>query len=182
MKKYINQYNISVISYKKEFNMKVSQLRFNDMKALMGSISTLTTKETVDEIMLDFDSSSKNKLEKLLKAGVVTRDVQDLYIDELSVKKQENELLMKGQSSWVKTDNGYALTTQTYSPSRFSAIFQTVTTSISDHQTYNAVEITFGNFSFDFSNSRTEESGDYIIYKNVGMTIYPSNNTIKILE
>ena len=162
--------------------MEVSQLKFNDMKALMGSISTLTTKETVNEITIDFDSSSKKKIAQLLKTGVVTRDVQDLCIDELSVKKPENELLMKGQSPWVKTDNGYALTTQTYSPSRFSAIFQTVTTSISDHQTYHAVEIKFGNFSFDFSNARTEESDDYIFYKNVGMTIYPSNNTIKVLE
>ncbi|MBQ6718696.1 MAG: hypothetical protein IJN22_07375 [Clostridia bacterium] len=162
--------------------MEVSQLRFNDMHALRGSISTLTTNETINEIMIEFDLSSKKKIEKLLKTGVVTRDVQDLYIDELSVKKPEDELLMKGQSPWVKTDNGYALTTQTYSPSHFSAIFQTVTTSISDHHTYHAVEITLGNFSFDFSNARTEESDDYIFYKNVGMTIYPSNNTIKILE
>lgn len=162
--------------------MEVSQLKFNDMKALMGSISTLTTKETIDEITIDFDSSSKKKIAQLLKTGVVTRDVQDLYIDELSVKKPENELLTKGQSPWVKTDNGYALTTQTYSPSRFSAIFQTLTTSISDHQTYYAVEITFGNFSFDFSRSQKEEYDEYIFYKNVGMTIYPSNNTIKVLE
>lgn len=162
--------------------MEVSQLKFNDMKALMGSISTLTTKETIDEITIDFDSSSKKKIAQLLKTGVVTRDVQDLYIDELSVKKTENELLTKGQSPWVKTDNGYALTTQTYSPSRFSAIFQTLTTSISDHQTYYAVEITFGNFSFDFSRSQKEEYDEYVFYKNVGMTIYPSNNTIKVLE
>lgn len=162
--------------------MEVSQLKFNDMKALMGSISTLTTKETIDEITIDFDFSSKKKIEQLLKTGVVTRDVQDLYIDELSVKKPENELLTKGQSPWVKTDNGYALTTQTYSPSRFSAIFQTLTTSISDHQTYYAVEITFGNFSFDFSRSQKEEYDEYVFYKNVGMTIYPSNNTIKVLE
>lgn len=162
--------------------MEISQLKFNDMKALMGSISTLTTKETVDEIMLNFDSTSKKKIEQLLKTGVVTRDVQDLYIDELSVKKPENELLMKGQSPWVKTDKGYALTTQSFSPPRFCATFQTVTTLAFDSQTYIAIEIIFGNFSFDFSNARTEESGDYIIYKNVGMTIYPSNNTIKILE
>lgn len=162
--------------------MEVSQLKFNDMKALMGSISTLTTKETIDEITIDFDSSSKKKIAQLLKTGVVTRDVQDLYIDELSVKKPENELLTKGQSPWVKTDNGYALTSQTYSPSRFSAIFQTLTTSISDHQTYYAVEITFGNFSFDFSRSQKEEYDEYVFYKNVGMTIYPSNNTIKVLE
>ena len=157
-------------------------MKFNDMKALMGSISTLTTKETIDEITIDFDSSSKKKIAQLLKTGVVTRDVQDLYIDELSVKKPGNELLTKGQSPWVKTDNGYALTTQTYSPSRFSAIFQTLTTSISDHQTYYAVEITFGNFSFDFSRSQKEEYDEYVFYKNVGMTIYPSNNTIKVLE
>ncbi len=162
--------------------MEVSQLKFNDMKALMGSISTLTTKETIDEITIDFDSSSKKKIAQLLKTGVVTRDVQDLYIDELSVKKPGNELLTKGQSPWVKTDNGYALTTQTYSPSRFSAIFQTLTTSISDHQTYYAVEITFGNFSFDFSRSQKEEYDEFVFYKNVGMTIYPSNNTIKVLE
>ena len=162
--------------------MEVSQLKFNDMKALMGSISTLTTKETIDEITIDFDSSSKKKIAQLLKTGVVTRDVQDLYIDELSVKKPENELLTKGQSPWVKTDNGYALTTQTYSPSRFSAIFRTLTTSISDHQTYYAIEITFGNFSFDFSRSQKEEYDEYVFYKNVGMTIYPSNNTIKALE
>ena len=162
--------------------MEVSQLKFNDMKALMGSISTLTTKETIDEITIDFDSSSKKKIAQLLKTGVVTLDVQDLYIDELSVKKPGNELLTKGQSPWVKTDNGYALTTQTYSPSRFSAIFQTLTTSISDHQTYYAVEITFGNFSFDFSRSQKEEYDEYVFYKNVGMTIYPSNNTIKVLE
>lgn len=162
--------------------MEVSQLKFNDMKALMGSISTLTTKETIDEITIDFDSSSKKKIAQLLKTGVVTRDVQDLYIDELSVKKPGNELLTKGQSPRVKTDNGYALTTQTYSPSRFSAIFQTLTTSISDHQTYYAVEITFGNFSFDFSRSQKEEYDEYVFYKNVGMTIYPSNNTIKVLE
>lgn len=73
--------------------MEVSQLKFNDMKALMGSISTLTTKETIDEITIDF--SSKKKIEQLLKIGTVTRNLQDLYIDELIVKKSENELLTK---------------------------------------------------------------------------------------
>ena len=67
--------------------MEVSQLKFNDMKALMGSISTLTTKETIDEITIDFDFSSKKKIEQLLKTGTVTRNLQDLYIDELIVKK-----------------------------------------------------------------------------------------------
>lgn len=73
--------------------MEVSQLKFNDMKALMGSISTLTTKETIDEITIDF--SSKKKIEQLLKIGTVTRNLQDLYIDELIVIKSENELLTK---------------------------------------------------------------------------------------
>lgn len=61
--------------------MEVSQLKFNDMKALMGSISTLTTKETIDEITIDFDFSSKNKIEQLLKTGTVTRNLQDLYLE-----------------------------------------------------------------------------------------------------
>lgn len=55
--------------------MEVSQLKFNDMKALMGSISTLTTKETIDEITIDFDFSSKKKIEQLLKTGTVTRNL-----------------------------------------------------------------------------------------------------------
>lgn len=162
--------------------MEISQLKFNDMKDLAGSISILTTKETIDEITIDFDLSSKKKIEQLLKTGTVTRNLQDLYIDELIVKKSENELLTKGQSPWVKTDKGYALTAQSFSPPRFCATFQTVTTLTFEPQTYIAIEITLGNFSFDFSNARIEESADYIFYKNVGMTIYPSNNTIKVLE
>ena len=162
--------------------MEVSQLRFNDMHALRGSISTLTTRETIDEITIDFDLSSKKKIEQLLKTGTVTRNLQDLYIDELIVEKSQNELLTKGQSPWVKTDKGYALTTQSYSPPRFCATFQTVTTLTFEPQTYIAIEITLGNFSFDFSNAKTEESDDYIFYKNVGMTVYPRNTTIKILE
>lgn len=41
--------------------MEVSQLKFNDMKALMGSISTLTTKETIDEITIDLRTISLGK-------------------------------------------------------------------------------------------------------------------------
>ena len=154
----------------------------------------LTQEQLAEQLNVSRQSISKwesgqvipevEKIVELSKVFDVTVDylLKPSEIDELSVKKPGNELLTKGQSPWVKTDNGYALTTQTYSPSRFSAIFQTLTTSISDHQTYYAVEITFGNFSFDFSRSQKEEYDEYVFYKNVGMTIYPSNNTIKVLE
>ena len=162
--------------------MTVDQLNYSYLKELMGDISTLTSKELANEVMLDFDADSKNKIAKLLSTGIVTSDVQKLHINSLSVRKPENELLTRGQSPWIKTDTGYALTTQPQVLPRFCAKFQTLATSILDPQTYYAIEITLGNFSFDFKDSREEECGEFVIYKNIGLTIYPGKYTINFLE
>ena len=162
--------------------MTVDQLNFNNMKDLMGTISTLTTRDTADDCMLELDGNSKRKLAQLLKKGVVTADIQELLIDSLTVKKPGNELLTRGQSPWIKTSTGYAITTQTQVFPRFSANLQAVTTTIHDSEEYYAIEITLGNFSFNFRYSNETVSGDYVIYSNVMLTVYPSNYTIKILE
>lgn len=163
--------------------MNNSELCFSDMKELMGSVKMLTTGEIAEDITIEFDAASKKKIEKILNAGgVITRDVQDLYITEISFPKTADKLLTKGQSPWVKTDKGYAVTSQPISVPHFCAKLQTLVPSVNDRQTYSAVEITIGNFSFDFSKARKDESDDDVYYKNVGLIVYPGNNTVKVLE
>ena len=162
--------------------MKVSELRLNDIKEVNGSIKSLKTKEIINKIKMSFDISSRKKLAKLFICNVVTPDVQNLYIEQLSVEQSGNELLTRGQSSYVDTKTGFVLFPQRTSPPHFEATFQAKTASTTDTQRCYDVEMNFGDFSFDFSTSEKIEHADKMIYKNVNLLIHPSDNIVKVLE
>ena len=161
--------------------MTINELSISQMRELRGSISTLNNQNTTDEITLSLDTSSKLKLSKTLLTRTVVRENQDLFIDELIVKKLDEELLLKGQSSWIQNGNTFSLTTQAPTPARFNAKFVTVVPHKADQMLY-AVEMNLGNFNFDFSNATKKIFEDEIIYSNVSLTTYPSNYSIRILE
>lgn len=161
--------------------MGISELSIQRMETLMGSITVLSTNETIDDINIDLDTESKKKLANILKAGAINRENQDLFATTVSINKPDKDILQKGQSSWVKTSTGFALTAQQRNPAHFTAVFQTVVPSIKDSLLY-AVEITLRNFSFDFSHARESVVEDKIFYANVNLTIYSGSHTIKILE
>ena len=68
------------------------------MRELMGNLSTLNNQNTTDKLTLSLNISSKTKLSKTLLTGTVIRENQDLFIDELVIKKSDEELVLKGQS------------------------------------------------------------------------------------
>ena len=59
---------------------------------------------------------------------------------------------------------------------------QTVTTTIYDSEEYYAIEITLGNFSLDFKNSHEDELGEFVVYENVGLNIYPGKYSVNLLK
>lgn len=162
--------------------MTINELNIFQMRELMGNLSTLNKQNITDKLTLSLNTSSKTKLSKTLLTGTVVRENQDLFIDELVIKKSDEELVLKGQSSWVQRGNTFSLTTQAPSPTRFSAKFVTVVPHKLAQNTLCAIEINLGNFAFDFSNATKEVLEDDIVYSNVALTIYPSSYSISILE
>ena len=84
--------------------------------------------------------------------------------------------------SLIRTSNGYALTTQTTSPIRFKGSFKALVPLKKSTNTICAIEILISNLSFDFSRAKISYDDDTICYSDVGLTIWPSNCTCRIME
>lgn len=162
--------------------MNISEIILNSMQELTGEIQTLSTKETVDDIFIVLDRSSKEKLSRVLTSGNVTRADQDIRIDNLTIRKEHRETFEKGQSHLVKKDSGYSFVPTARNPARFAAKLQTIVSLRLDVNTVIAICIKLGNIEFDLTNSKTEILDDIIIYSNVGLTLYPSEYKVSILE
>ena len=162
--------------------MNITEININSMDTLTGNIFLLTTGEEVKYLYITLSKLSKEKLAKTLLTQNVIRENQDLTISELFVNRKFDNLLQKGQSSFTQKGNVYSYTPQSRNPARFKGEFQTIVNLKCDSSTVVAVEITLGNFNFDFSNAQKEFVEDEIVYRNVNLTIYPSRYKISILE
>lgn len=162
--------------------MNIAEININSMDTLTGSIFLLTTGEEIKDVYITLSKLSKEKLSKTLLSQNVSRENQDLIISELFVNKNFENLLQKGQSTITQKGNVYSYTPQSRNPARFKGDFQTIVSLKCDSSTVVGVQITMGNFDFDFSNAQKEFVEEEIVYRNVNLTIYPSKYTISILE
>lgn len=162
--------------------MTINDLSLNHIQELTGSISTLTTGKTIDDVYIELDASSQNKLMSILTTSRITRENQMLFCYEISTDKTNDMLLREGQMPLIRTSNGYALTTQTTSPIRFKGSFKTLVPLKKSANTICAIEVLISNLSFDFSRARISCDDDIICYSNVGLTIWSSDCTCRIME
>ena len=162
--------------------MTIKDLSLNHICELTGSISTLTTGKIIDEVYIELDKTSQNKLASILTTKKLTRDNQILFCKEIATDKSNDALLREGQFSLFKRTNEYVMTTQSSSPIRFKGSFKSLVPLKTNPDMICAIEISLPNFSFDFSQSKFSYDDDITCYSNVGLTIWPSNCSCEILE
>ena len=162
--------------------MDINELNLSNISHISGNIIQISSNESVEDVEISFDSNSKNKLSRLLSTGAVSRENQNLTINSLILKFECEEFLTKGQSPFIKTSTGFAMTTNSVSRPHFKAVLQALVTHKNDPSLYYAVEVLIGNFSFDFTNSQKTILDKEIEFENVGMMVYPGSISVKILE
>ncbi len=162
--------------------MTISEFNLSNTHDVIANITSKTKKISAQDLYIIFNTSSIRKLLQLITTGTVTRDNQKLTIDSLILKPEHEELLTQGQSPWIKTVDGFALTTKTISPPHFSANFKTLATPKNDPTMFYAIEFTIDNFVLDFSNSRRNNNDEEIEFENVGMMVFPGKISAEILE
>lgn len=163
--------------------MKLSDIDFQSIRDLTGVITSLKDQNSDDDFYCSFSSTSKKELSNLLTTGRVSRDNQDLFIDTVICSREFEKALIENQSPWIKTDYGYAYTTQSVSHPRFSATLTTLVNSKKDTSLIYAVEVNIRNFSLDFSQAKkTDYEDGKVMFENVGMTVYLGGVNAKILE
>lgn len=162
--------------------MNINELNLSNISHISGNIIQISPNESVEVVEISFDSNSKNKLSRLLSTGTVTRENQNLTINSLIAESKYEDFLTKGQSPFIETPTGFAMTTDPVSRPRFKAVFQAVAPHKNNSSLFYAIEFSIGNFSFDFTNSRKTIFDKEIEFKNVDMTVYPGSINVKILE
>ncbi|MGN0386550.1 MAG: hypothetical protein ACI4EX_11800 [Lachnospiraceae bacterium] len=157
-------------------------IKFDSSYEFMGDLCVINTKETVNDVSIRLDSLSQRKLLTMIQTGTFTRETQDLFAETISFPKEDEEILLKGQSGWIKTENGFVLSANPSNPAHFSAKINCLGTPSSDPGVIYAYEISMGNFTLDFSHASKEIVDDYIFYSNVELTVFSNKNTIKELH
>ena len=76
--------------------MTINDLSLNHIQELTGSISTLTTGKIIDDLYIELDTSSQNKLMSILTTSKITRENQMLFCNEISAEKSNDALLREG--------------------------------------------------------------------------------------
>ena len=149
---------------------------------LTGIVSSISSDEKSGEVRMSLDNASKKNLAAILSTGRITATNQILCIDELIMSIEDEALVTKGQSPFVKNGNVFSLTAQTRTIPHFKAVFQTLAPMIPDSDVICAIEIVIQNFAFDFRSARKAISDTDVIYENVKMTVYSGRHTVRVLE
>ena len=137
----------------------------------IGSLTALDGGGIIDDVTLEIDKRFSQKLVDALRTGRVTRDNQDLFFKTVNIPKNQLELFTKGQSSWIKTENGYSLTSAPQHRVRFRGDFQTLIRA-SDGYVY-AFSVRIGGIEFNIGEKKPDISDDVVEYNNVETVVFP---------
>ena len=144
---------------------------FEHIKALTGTLMTLDDTAVISDVFIQMDASSARKLASILRDNRVTSENQELFFTSVSINKSGLELFTQGQSSMVKDENRYVMTTSSRTPVRFKGIMQTLVKG-SDGLDY-ACDIEIGNMDFNIGDRMPEIGDDNAFFENVSAMIYP---------
>lgn len=142
-----------------------------NMTELIGSLTALNGGGTIEDVNLELDKQSAKKLADVLKTGRVTRENQDLFFKSIVIPNEKLELFTKGQSSWVKTEKGYSLTSAPLHRVRFKGDFQTLIHA-SDGYDY-AFDVKMGGIEFDIGDKPATIVDNEAVLNNVNAIIFP---------
>lgn len=144
---------------------------YENMTELIGSLTALNGGGTIEDVNLELDKQSAKKLADVLKTGRVTRENQDLFFKSIIIPMNQLELFTRGQSSWVKTEKGYSLTSAPLHRVRFKGDFQTLIHA-SDGYDY-AFDVKMGGIEFDIGDKPATIVDNEAVLNNVNAIIFP---------
>lgn len=144
---------------------------YENMTELIGSLTALNGGGTIEDVNLELDKQSAKKLADVLKTGRVTRENQDLFFKSIIIPMNQLELFTRGQSSWVKTEKGYLLTSAPLHRVRFKGDFQTLIHA-SDGYDY-AFDVKMGGIEFDIGDKPATIVDNEAVLNNVNAIIFP---------
>ena len=144
---------------------------YENMTELIGSLTALNGSGTIEDVNLELDKQSAKKLADVFRAGHLTREIQDLFFKSIMIPMNQLELFTRGQSSWVKTEKGYSLTSAPLHRVRFKGDFQTLIHA-SDGYDY-AFDVKMGGIEFDIGEKRPNIDGDEARFENIDALIFP---------
>lgn len=137
---------------------------------LFGTLTALNGSGTVYVTTMELEHTSAMKLLNVVTTQRVDRENQNLFIQQIYVKKEHAALFQSGQGSGIRNENGYILEAAPGNPVRFRADLQTA---IECNNLVYAADIKLGNIAFDLSNATVEEDGEDVLFENVSATLYP---------
>lgn len=146
-----------------------------------GVFTTLTSKESVEDIFITLDKCSLDSVMEFLRTGRITKDTQSLFIIDMIIPKDSDNDICKGQSGVLKAENGFTITANPGNPVHFSAQLQCLGYMLPHRDILYAMEIKIANFDLDFSSASRSCGDDVIVYSNVRMMVYSNNNSMTIL-
>ena len=144
---------------------------YENMTELIVSLTALNGGGTIEDVNLELDKQSAKKLADVLKTGRVTRENQDLFFKSIIIPMNQLELFTRGQSSWVKTEKGYLLTSAPLHRVRFKGDFQTLIHA-SDGYDY-AFDVKMGGIEFDIGDKPATIVDNEAVLNNVNAIIFP---------
>lgn len=141
------------------------------IKALTGTLMTLDNTDVIPDVFIQMDAATARKLASVLRNNKVKSENQELFFTSVSINKSGLELFTKGQSSMVKDDNRYVMTTSSRTPVRFKGIMRTLVRG-SDGFDY-VCDIEIGNMDFNIGDKMPKIVDDNAFFENVSAMIYP---------
>ena len=117
---------------------------------------------------LVFNSASMDTLRDILKNGMRGTN-QTLYIDELSINKDDNDEFSAGQTSLIKTSNGMSLSAKPIYHTSFNCELQTT---VSKNELIYVATLLIPNIVFHIDDCISKIIDESIIYENVKCEIF----------
>ena len=144
---------------------------YENMKELIGTLTALNGDGVIEDVNIELDKRSSKKLADVCRNGHVTSENQDLFFKSILIPMNQLELFTKGQSCWIKTENGYSLTSAPQHCVRFKGDFQTLIHA-SDGYDY-AFGVKIGSIEFDIGEKKASVEDNEAYFENVKAVIFP---------
>ena len=128
-----------------------------------------------------FDESSVSKITEFLTNPMhtITRETQDLFLNVIFVKKEYEDILLRGQYDYCKTGNVISYKNNLRNPIHFKVVFNT--NCFWGDMVYK-IKIYINNFTLDLRESiRAEDDGD-VSFENVEMMVTGDHNSYEIIS
>lgn len=138
---------------------------------MIGSLTALNGTGDINGVYLEISVDSARKLSDALRTGRVTAKNQNLFFSSISLPKDKLELFIKGQTGWISTPTGYAMTAEPQHAIRFRGNLQTAVKASNGYD--YAFDVQLGGIEFDIGGKNPDVNDEFATFDNVKAIIYP---------